>query len=86
MTRKAQTPQEILMLPAEVGMLFRVTAKTVTRWVLAGKLGSVKTLGNHNRFHPEEIRKLLKSHYTHGSLEDRLAVLDAMIEGKKTQS
>jgi excisionase family DNA binding protein len=53
-----------LLTPAEVGRLFRVAPKTVTRWARAGKLSSVRTLGGHHRYRANEIRRLL---WTSGS-------------------
>lgn len=50
---------EALLTPAEVGLLFRVDPKTVTRWAKAGKLTSVRTLGGHRRYHESEVRALL---------------------------
>jgi excisionase family DNA binding protein len=59
-----------LLTPAEVGRLFRVAPKTVTRWAKAGKLSSVRTLGGHHRYRANEIRRLL---WTPGSeFADRL--------------
>lgn len=48
-----------LMTPAEVGALFRVDPKTVSRWGAAGRLGSVRTPGGHRRFRESEVRALL---------------------------
>lgn len=49
-----------LLTPAEVGALFRVDAKTVTRWALHGRLtGAIRTPGGHRRWRAEDIRKLL---------------------------
>jgi excisionase family DNA binding protein len=49
-----------LLTPAEVAALFRVDAKTVTRWANIGKLSSVRTLGGHRRYRADEVRSLLK--------------------------
>lgn len=49
---------DTLMTPAEVGALFRVSPKTVTRWARAGKITAVRTLGGHRRFRAEEIQRL----------------------------
>ncbi|MEU1714476.1 helix-turn-helix domain-containing protein [Nocardiopsis dassonvillei] len=43
----------------EVVAMFRVTNKTVRRWVRTGKLTSVRTLGGHRRYHEAEVRALL---------------------------
>jgi excisionase family DNA binding protein len=48
-----------LLTPAEVAALFRVDPKTVTRWAIAGKLTSLRTLGGHRRYRESEIRQLL---------------------------
>lgn len=85
MTRKVEPPQpeEMLLLPAEVGKLFRVGPKTVTRWVALKKIGATKTLGGHHRFHEAEVRKLLILHYTGDEgLQERLDMLDRMIAAK----
>lgn len=52
---------EPLLTPAEVATMFRVDAKTVTRWAKAGKLTSIKTLGGHRRYREAEVRALLKA-------------------------
>ncbi len=48
------------MTPAEVAALFRVDAKTVTRWAVAGKLAAVRTLGGHRRYRTSEVLHLLR--------------------------
>lgn len=50
---------ERLLTPSEVGALFRVDPKTVTRWAKAGKLSSIRTLGGHRRYKESEVRALL---------------------------
>lgn len=45
-----------VLVPDEVGRIFNVDAKTVTRWADAGKLPSFRTPGNHRRFYLSEIR------------------------------
>lgn len=50
-----------LLTPSEVAAMFRVDPKTVTRWAKAGKIGSIRTLGGHRRFHETEVRALLAS-------------------------
>lgn len=83
MTRKVQENPDLLLLPAEVGQLFRVSPKTVTRWVFQGKIGSVRTLGGHHRFHVQEVRRLLVANYTgRTGLAERLAYLDNLIGHK----
>ena len=52
--------EDRLLTPAEVALLFRVDAKTVARYALAGKLGRVVvTPGGHRRFYETDIRALL---------------------------
>jgi excisionase family DNA binding protein len=48
-----------LLTPAEVAVMFRVDAKTVTRWAKAGRLTSLRTLGGHRRYREAEVRALL---------------------------
>ena len=45
-----QFSEDRLMTPAEVAQAFKVDPKTVTRWAKAGKLSSIRTLGNHRRY------------------------------------
>jgi excisionase family DNA binding protein len=47
---------DALLVPSEVAAMFRVDAKTVTRWARSGKLSSIRTLGGHRRFRESEIR------------------------------
>lgn len=56
-------PDELLT-PSEVAALFRVDAKTVTRWAKTGRLSSIRTLGGHRRFYAAEVEKLLADHAT----------------------
>jgi excisionase family DNA binding protein len=56
----ARIPEsERLLTPAEVGAMFRVDPKTVTRWAKAGKLTTVRTLGGHRRYLEAEVQALL---------------------------
>jgi excisionase family DNA binding protein len=50
-----------LLTPAEVAQLFRIDPKTVARWAKAGKLTSIRTLGNHRRFDRAEVERLLNA-------------------------
>jgi len=50
------------LTPAEVGALFRVEPKTVTRWAEAGKLSAIRTLGGHRRYKESEVRALLQGY------------------------
>lgn len=55
-----RTPDsEPLLTPAEVAMMFRVDARTVTRWANEGRLTSIKTLGGHRRYREAEVRALI---------------------------
>jgi excisionase family DNA binding protein len=49
-----------LLTPGEVAVMFRVDAKTVTRWARAGKISAVRTLGGHRRFRASEIHRILE--------------------------
>ena len=48
-----------LMTPSEVARVFRVDAKTVSRWAQEGKLPYIRTLGGHRRYPREEVMRLL---------------------------
>ena len=56
--RNAPPEPERLCTPAEVAAMFRVDAKTVTRWAKAGKLTSVRTIGGHRRYFAAEVHAL----------------------------
>jgi excisionase family DNA binding protein len=56
---------EPLLTPAEVAALFKVDAKTVTRWAAAGRIGSIRTPGGHRRFRESEVRALLEAPNRH---------------------
>jgi excisionase family DNA binding protein len=49
-----------LLTPAEVAAIFRVDAKTVTRWARDGRLTAVRTLGGHRRYRETEVLTLLR--------------------------
>lgn len=59
---------EPMLTPQEVATMFRVDAKTVTRWAVAGRLTSIRTLGGHRRFYEAEVRALLAGN-THGGAQ-----------------
>ena len=52
---------DLLLTPAEVGDMFRVDPRTVTRWAKAGRIASIRTPGGHRRFREAEVRALLKA-------------------------
>jgi excisionase family DNA binding protein len=58
---------EPLLTPQEVATMFRVDAKTVSRWAKAGKLDSIRTLGGHRRFFETQVRALLAGIPSKGS-------------------
>jgi excisionase family DNA binding protein len=66
------TPQRPLMTPSEVGALFRVDPKTVTRWAVAGRIRSIRTPGGRRRFLRSEVQALLTAHDS-----DRLPAQDS---------
>ncbi|HUR52319.1 MAG TPA: BldC family transcriptional regulator [Mycobacteriales bacterium] len=49
-----------LLTPGEVAALFRVDAKTVTRWAASGRIASIRTPGGHRRFRESAVRALLR--------------------------
>lgn len=54
-----ETAAPELLTPREVGAMFRVNPKTVSRWARSGKITSVRTVGGHRRFRRSEIETLL---------------------------
>jgi excisionase family DNA binding protein len=49
-----------LLTVAQVAELFGVAPRTVTRWVRAGRLSAIRTLGGHHRFFAHEVLRLLE--------------------------
>lgn len=49
-----------LLTTGEVAHLFRVDARTVTRWTKKGLMPSVRTLGGHRRYRESVVRALLE--------------------------
>lgn len=52
--------EDRLLTPAETAAVFKVDAKTITRWVKARKLTPLYTLGGHRRYRETEVRALLR--------------------------
>lgn len=50
---------EYLLTTGEVAALLRVDAKTVGRWVLDGKITSIRTPGGQHRFRQSDVRAIL---------------------------
>ena len=53
---RALLEQERPFTSGELAILFNVDPKTVTRWAVAGKIDSFRTLGGHRRFAAEDVR------------------------------
>ncbi len=51
---------EPLLAPHEVAKLFRVDAKTVTRWAKKGWLPCLVTPGGHRRYRLSDVEALLR--------------------------
>lgn len=51
--------RDSLLRPIDVGRLFGVEPKTVTRWEKEGLLRSVRTPGGHRRYPVDQVRALL---------------------------
>jgi excisionase family DNA binding protein len=56
-----QADAERLLTPAEVAAMFRVNAKTVTRWARSGRLSAIKTMGGHRRYRLSEVRRAVEA-------------------------
>jgi len=55
-------PGAALYTPAEVGIIFRVDPKTVTRWAKSGRIPPdqiVRTIGGHRRVRGDYVRAQL---------------------------
>jgi excisionase family DNA binding protein len=51
--------EDVLLTPGKAAAILAVSAETVSRWSIAGRLSAVKTPGGHRRFRESEIRRLL---------------------------
>jgi hypothetical protein len=49
-----------LLTAIEVGLVFRVSAKTVCRWALTGRLKGIQTPGGQWRFLETDVRDALR--------------------------
>jgi len=54
------------LTPQEVGVIFHVNAKTVSRWAKDGKLPYMRTLGGHRRYPADQIESMAKEQETEG--------------------
>jgi excisionase family DNA binding protein len=59
-----QADADKLLTPAEVAAMFRVNAKTVTRWARSGRLSAIKTMGGHRRYRLSEVRRAVEASNT----------------------
>lgn len=62
------------LTPSEVGKIFGVDPKTVTRWAVAGKLGEewvdfIRTIGGSRRYRTSLVKRLLEQNETVASPE-----------------
>lgn len=58
-----------LLTPREVGAIFRVDPKTVSRWAKQGRIPVIRTLGGHRRYYESDVQALLRGE----TLEDASA-------------
>lgn len=58
-----------LLTPREVGAIFRVDPKTVSRWAKQGRIPAIRTLGGHRRYYESDVQALLRGE----TLEDASA-------------
>ena len=47
--------QHNLLTPAQAASILGVDPKTVTRWAVAGKIPSTRTVGGHRRYREEDV-------------------------------
>lgn len=69
------TDEHDLLTPKEVGELFRVDPRTVTKWATDGKLPFVMTLGNHRRYPRKLIEGIIAEEQR--KMQERLAAFEA---------
>jgi excisionase family DNA binding protein len=48
-----------VLTTSDVGLMFGVDPKTITRWANEGRLPYFKTLGGHRRFHRSAVEALI---------------------------
>lgn len=59
MVRREVAGSEPLLTPQELGHMLRVDPKTTARWARAGKVHSIRTIGNHRRYFLREVTALM---------------------------
>jgi excisionase family DNA binding protein len=50
-----------LLSPEQVGQIYGVDSKTVSRWADEGRLKHIRTPGGHRRFFEDDIREKIQS-------------------------
>jgi excisionase family DNA binding protein len=71
-----ETPEEVLLTPAEVAKRLHVSPVTVRHWALQGKLPCITTPGGHRRFRPEDIERLAAQPSVDASAALRILIVD----------
>ena len=61
---------ERMLTTAEVGALFGVAPRTISKWARLGKFPALVTLGGHRRFDPDDVRGYLHAARTGPSAID----------------
>lgn len=68
------TPELDLMLPSQVAAIWQIDAKSVTRWIKAGRLRGVRTAGGHHRIPVSVVRaSLIDGGFTAAEADLRIA-------------
>ncbi len=71
---------DALLTPGEVATMFRVDAKTVSRWAKLGKIPFVWTLGGHRRYPEKAVRELLARNMTQRKDDTAASQTDVALE------
>jgi excisionase family DNA binding protein len=71
-----RAPEFDLMLPSQVAAIWKINAKSVIRWVKAGRIRSVKTAGGHHRIPVSAVRaSLIDGGFTAAEADLRIAAI-----------
>lgn len=52
-------PEDAVLTPGDVAVIFRVDPRTVSRWSNEGRLPSFRTAGGHRRFRRSDVDALI---------------------------
>jgi molybdopterin-binding protein len=65
------SPQEQLLTPREASRMLGISYPAIKKWILAGKLKTIRTPGGHHRLSAASLRPFLQKDRTKPEIESR---------------